>query len=259
VSRARSKDGTEIAFERAGSGPPLILVDGALCSRNFGPMPKLAPLLALHFTVLSYDRRGRNESGATPPYSVAREVEDLEALIAEAGGSAFVYGVSSGAALALEAAARGAGIRKLALYEPPLGVDKRQPPIDHVAALNERVAAGRRSDAVKYFMRDMVGIPAPFVLLMRLMPMWSKLAAVAHTLPFDAAIVGDDSLLKQRAAKVAVPTLVMGGLKSPAVLREAVQAVGDAVPGCERRMLAGQTHNVAPQAIAPVLVEYFAA
>jgi len=259
MTRVRSKDGTLIAFDRSGSGPPLILVDGALCSRSFGPMPKLAPLLAPHFTVVSYDRRGRNDSGETIPYSVGREVEDLAALVGEAGGSAFVYGVSSGAALALEAAARGVKIRKLALYEPPLGVDKRQPPADHVAALNERIAADRRADAVKYFMRDMVGIPAPFVFAMRFMPMWSKLEAVAHTLPYDAAIVGDPSLLKKRAATVSVPTLVMGGEKSPAVLREAVQAVGEAVPGAKRRLLAGQTHNVAPQAIAPVLVEYFAA
>ena len=259
MTRARSKDGTTIAFERAGRGEPLILVDGALCSRSFGPMPKLAPLLAPHFTVISYDRRGRNESGETIPYSVAREVDDLDALVGEAGGSAFVYGVSSGAALALEAAARGVKIRKLALYEPPLGVEKREPPPDHVAALNERIAADRRADAVKYFMRDMVGVPAPFVFAMRFMPMWSKLEAVAHTLPYDAAIVGDPSLLKKRAATVSVPTLVMGGEKSPAVLREAVRAVGDAVPGAKRRLLAGQTHNVAPQAIAPVLVEYFAA
>ena len=130
---------------------------------------------------------------------------------------------------------------------------------DHVAALNERIAADRRGAAVRYFMRDMVGVPAPFVLMMRLMPMWSKLEAVAHTLPYDAAIVGDSSLLKKRAATVTVETLVIGGEKSPPVLREAVQAVGDAVPGSKRRMLPGQTHNVAPQAIAPVLVEYFAA
>ncbi len=259
MKRVLSKDGTPIAFERSGIGQPLILVDGALCSRSFGPMPKLVPLLEPHFTVYWYDRRGRNDSGETAPYSVAREVEDLEALVNEAGGSAFVYGVSSGAVLALEAAAHGVPIRKLALYEPPLGLDKKEPPTDHVAALNRRIAANRRSDAVRYFMRDMVGVPAPFVFVMRFMPMWSKLEAVAHTLPYDAALVGDPSLLKRRAATVSVPTLVIGGEKSPAVLREAVQAVGAAVPGAKRRLLAGQTHDVKPQVVAPVLVEYFEA
>lgn len=259
MKRAQSKDGTPIAFERAGIGQPLILVDGALCSRSFGPMPKLVPLLEPHFTVYWYDRRGRNDSGDTAPYAVAREVEDLQALVREAGGPAFVYGVSSGAVLALEAAARGVEIRKLALYEPPLGLDKKQPPSDHVAALNQRIAASRRSAAVRYFMRDMVGVPAPFVLAMRLMPMWSKLQSVAHTLPYDAALVGDPSLLGRRASTVSVPTLVMGGEKSPSPLREAVQAVSAAVPGATRRMLAGQTHNVSPQALAPILVEYFTA
>jgi pimeloyl-ACP methyl ester carboxylesterase len=258
MTRVQSKDGTAIAFDRSGGGPPLILVDGALCSRSFGPMPKLAPLLARYFTVYHYDRRGRNLSGDTPPYSVAREVEDLEALIDEAGGSAFVYGVSSGAALALDAAARGLRIRKLALYEPPFVVAKNgRPPADHVAQLNRLVSADRRGDALKYFMTKMVGMPALFVFPMRLLPMWSRLEAVAHTLPYDAAIVLDETLLGARAAGVRVPTLVIGGAKSPAGLRQAVQAVGETVPGAERRFLPGQNHNVSAQALAPVLLEYF--
>lgn len=259
MSRALSKDGTAIAFERTGGGPPLVLVDGALCSRALGPMPALAPRLASHFTVFTYDRRGRNESGDTAPYSVAREVEDLEAIVREAGGQAFVYGVSSGAALALEAAARGVPILALAVFEPPFPVDPARPPADHVARLRELVAAGRRNDAVRYFMRDMVGIPAALVLLMRLMPMWSKLRAVAHTLPYDAAIVLDPSLLRERVPAVRVPTLVIGGGKSPAPLRRAVEAVSAALPGAEQRILAGETHNVKPQKVAPVLVDYFAA
>jgi pimeloyl-ACP methyl ester carboxylesterase len=260
MTRVHSRDGTPIAFDRSGSGQPLILVDGALCSRRFGPMPKLAPLLARQFTVYHYDRRGRNESGDTPPYSVTREVEDLAALIQEAGGSAFVYGVSSGAALALEAAARGLRIRKLALYEPPFVVATNGGrPADHVAQLKQHISADRRGDAVKYFMTKMVGMPGLLVLPMRLMPMWSKLEAVAHTLPYDAAIVLDETLLGERAARVGVPTLVIGGEKSPAGLRHAVQATGAVVPGAERRFLKGQTHNVSPQALAPVLLEYFAA
>jgi pimeloyl-ACP methyl ester carboxylesterase len=211
-------------------------------------MPKLAPLLASQFTVYHYDRRGRNESGDTPPYSVVREVEDLEALIHEAGGSALVYGVSSGAGLALEAAARGLRIRKLALYEPPFVVATNGTrPADHVARLQQSISTGRRGDAVKYFMTKMVGMPALLVFPMRLLPMWSKLEAVAHTLPYDAAIVLDETLLGERAARVGVPTLVIGGEKSPAGLRHAVQATGAVVPGAERRFLKGQTHNVSPR------------
>jgi pimeloyl-ACP methyl ester carboxylesterase len=171
VAQMTSRDGTPIAYERIGSGPALVLVDGALCSRAFGPMPKLAPLLAQRFTVFFYDRRGRGDSGDTKPYTPAREVEDLEALLAEAGGSAFVLGLSSGGALALEAAASGLNIKKLAVYEPPfVGIDDggHHAAAGHEGQLNRMIAAGRRGDAVKYFMQKMVGVPAIFVVLMRL-------------------------------------------------------------------------------------------
>jgi pimeloyl-ACP methyl ester carboxylesterase len=177
-----STDGTAIAFDRTGTGPAIILVDGALCSRGFGPMPKLAPLLAPHFTVFTYDRRGRGDSGNTAPYAVAREVEDIDALIKEAGGSALVFGHSSGAALALEAAASGLSITKLGLYEPPFMVDEHgpRPPADHQAQLERLISAGRRGDAVKFFLSDMVNVPAIFVFIMQLTPAWSKLKAVAR-------------------------------------------------------------------------------
>lgn len=259
--KTTSKDGTAIAFDRCGEGPPVILVDGALCSRSFGPMPKLAPLLAQHFTVFTYDRRGRNESDDTAPYAVEREVEDLEALIKEAGGSASVVGLSSGAALALTAAASGLNIRKLALYEPPFMVEDggHRPPADHQAQLDRMISAGRRGDAVTFFMTKMVGAPAIFAIIMRLMPGWSKLKAVAHTLPYDAAIMGDFSLPARRAASVSVPTLVIGGGKSPSALRHAVRAVANAIPNAQRCTLEGQTHNVAPKVLTPVLVEFLAA
>ena len=199
MKRALSADGTPIAFERSGIGQPLILVDGALCSRSFGPMPKLVPLLEPHFTVYWYDRRGRNDSGETAPYSVAREVEDLEALVNEAGGSACVYGVSSGAALALEAAAQGVKIRrKLALYEPPLASTGRASDGPRKAALNRRIAANRRS--VRYFMRDMVGRPGPVRVRDALhADCGRKLEEVAHTLPYDAALVGESLSLLEAA------------------------------------------------------------
>lgn len=258
MSTVRSKDGTAIAFDRLGQGAPVILVDGALCSRAFGPLPALARLLAARFTVFHYDRRGRNQSGDQPAYAVEREVEDIEALIAEAGGSASVFGVSSGAALALAAAAQGAGITKLALYEPPFIADgARRVPADSEAQLKRRIAAGRRSDAVQFFLVDMVGLPAAVGYLMRVLPVWRKLKAVAHTLPYDAAVLGDFSLPRERAAAVAVPTLVIGGEKSSAELRAAVSATAEAVPGARLRMLKGQTHNVSAKVLAPVVAEFF--
>ena len=261
MSTVHSKDGTAIAFDKLGSGEPVILVDGALCSRSFGPLPKLAPLLAPHFTVFHYDRRGRNESGDTPPYAVERELEDIEALIAQAGGSASVFGISSGAALALAAAARGANIKKLALYEPPFVAvsSARTVPSDSAAQLSRLIALGRRGDAVKFFLEDMVGMPAIFAYIMRVLPVWPKLKAVAHTLPYDAAVLGDFSLPKERAASVSVPTLAIGGEKSPVELRSAVSALAQTVPRAKLRMLKGQTHNVSVKVLAPVLVEFFSA
>ena len=259
-ARVRSRDGTAIAYDRAGSGPPLILVDGALCSRAFGPTPKLAAALAPAFTVYTYDRRGRNESADTAPYDVRREVEDIGALIQEAGGPAFLCGLSSGGALALEAAAAGLPVRKLAIYEPPFvggtNGNRREP--DHRARLEQILAQGRRGDAVGYFMVDMVGMPAFFGWIMRLMPMWPKLKAVAHTLPYDAAIMGNWSVPAATAARVNVPALVLGGAKSPEKLRSAVERTAAAVPGAGKRLLEGQSHNVSAQALAPVLTEFFA-
>ena len=254
-----SKDGTRIAYEKSGSGPLLILVDGALCSRAFGPMPKLAQLLTGNFTVITYDRRGRNESSDTQPYSVEREIEDMEALINNNGGSTFVTGFSSGAALALAAAAHGLDITKLALYEPPFMVDDagHHPPTDSLQQLQTMITENRRGDAVKFFMKDMVGLTAIFTFIMQLMPVWSKLKGVAHTLPYDVAILGDYSLPEKKAASVKMPTLISGGDKSQVTLQHAVKKLSEVMPNNELRMLKGQTHNVAGKAIAPVLIEFF--
>jgi pimeloyl-ACP methyl ester carboxylesterase len=260
MNRVVSRDGTPIAFDRTGTGPAIILVDGAFCSRSFGPTQKLARLLSQHFTVFAYDRRGRGDSGDTAPYAVAREVEDLAAIIEEAGGSAYVFGASSGAALALEAAAGGLNITKLALYEPPFVDDRsgRHTQADHRAQLERLVAADRRGDAVKYFMKDMVRAPALVVVMMRLMlPIWTKLKAVAHTLPYDAAVLGDWALPIARVASVRVPTLALDGEKSDPRLRRATRSVAETVPDAEYRSLKGQTHNVAANALAPALVEFF--
>ncbi len=262
MSTVRSADGTTVAFTQAGQGPPLILVDGALCSRSFGPMPKLAAQLTPHFTVYTYDRRGRGESGDTQPYAPDREVEDIEALVARVGEPVFVHGTSSGAALALAAAKHIPAIVKLAVYEPPFIVDQTRSamPDDYLPGLKRLVAEGRRGDAVKMFMR-FVGTPAIFTAIMPLTPVWSKLKAVAHTLPYDISIIHDH----QRGtpfpagewAAVKTPTLVAAGGKSPAWMTNATRALADALPDARYRTLAGQSHMVKPQAIAPVLTDFF--
>lgn len=261
--RVTSKDGTLIAFSKIGQGAPLILVDGAMCYRGFGPMPKLAPLLAPHFTVYSYDRRGRGESGDTRPYAVTREVEDIEALINQAGGSAYVFGVSSGAALALEAANYGLSIPKLALFEAPFIVDDSRTPIpsDFLERLNALVASERRGDAVELFMK-LVGVPAIFIAIMRFTPAWSKLKAIAHTLPYDITIVQDNqrgkSLPVRRWEFATVPTAVLEGGKSPEWMRNAMRELAQGLPNATLRTLEGQTHMVKPKVLAPALKEFFA-
>jgi len=255
MSEVISKDGTRIAYERLGSGPPIVLIDGALCSREFGPMSRIAALLAPKFTVYLYDRRGRGASGDTAPYSKAREVEDVQALIAAAGGSAFVFGTSSGAGLALETAASGANIPKLAVYEPPfIGAAQT----NHEQRLKTLVASDQRAAALKYFMRDMVGAPAFMVMILPLMRgVWRKLKAVAHTLPYDAAIMGNWEVPAGRLGGMKVPTLAMHGGKTPARLRNAVEALVKVLPNVRHRELPGQTHNVSPAVLVPVLREFF--
>ena len=179
----------------------------------------------------------------------------------EAGGSAFVCGVSSGAALALEAASRGLAITKLALYEPPFIVDDSRPrlPEDFATQLTELLSSGRRGDAVELFMTKAAEVPVEVVAQMRHAPIWPEVEAVAHTLIYDTTIMGDNNALPtERVASVTVPTLVIDGGASPMWMRNAAQAVADALPNAQRRTLAGQTHDVAPEALAPVLEEFFA-
>jgi pimeloyl-ACP methyl ester carboxylesterase len=264
MNTVQSKDGTQIAFDRSGEGPAVILVDGALCTRTQGPMPTLVPLLARRFTVYTYDRRGRGDSGDTAPYAVEREIEDLDAVIAEAGGSAHVYGISSGAALALEAAEHGLNIEKLALYEAPFVVDGTRTPApkDFVDQMDTLLAQGRRAAAVKLFMRRGADVPSFIVAMMGLMPAWPKLKAVAHTLPYDLTVVGDrmsgNPLPADRWARVTAPTLVVAGGKSPEWMRNAMHALAVAVPGAGHITLEGQTHIVKAAALAPVLTDFFA-
>ena len=257
-----SKDGTSIAFDQSGEGPALILVSGATATRSAAT--SLAARLTPHFTVFAYDRRGRGDSGDTAPYAVEREIEDIAALMAEAGGSAFVFGHSSGAVLALDAArSLPTAITKLAIYEPPFVVDDSRPPTpeDYVSHVTNLVASGKRGEAVEYFMTKTVLIPAEMVAQMRQSPMWPGLEAVAHTIAYDGAIMGDSTrgkpLPKGKWDSITIPVLVIDGGASPAWMHHAAQAIADALPNTQRRTLEGQTHGPADELLAPVLVEFF--
>lgn len=256
-----SKDGTRISYTRHGEGDPLIVVDPALGSRTFGPMPKLVPLLASHFTVYAYDRRGRGASGDTPPYAAERETEDIAALIAEAGGSAMLYGISSSGALVLEAAKRLRGVTKIALYETPFIVDDSRDPMpeDFLPRLREHIEAGRPGDAVAMFMRY-VGAPPIVVRLMRFTPVWKKLLAVAPTLPYDLTLIADHQsgrpLTREEFAGITAPACVLAGGKSPDWMRNGNQALASALPDAQYQVLPGQTHMVKPRVLAPALVSF---
>jgi pimeloyl-ACP methyl ester carboxylesterase len=258
MAQVTSKDGTSIAYEKSGKGPAVVLVGGILGDRS--QQAPLAALLADHFTVFNYDRRGHGESADTPPYAVEREIEDVEAVIEEAGSSAFVYGTSGCAVLALEAAAHGLAprMKKLAMWEPPYIVDDSRPPAppDYQEQLSELLTAGRRGDMLELFFTKAVGLPAEFVAPMRQAPFWAAQESLAHTLVNNAMIMGDFSLPAERIATVNIPILVMDGGETP-WLSHAAQAVAEVLPLAQRRTLKGQPHNVAPEAIAPVLVEFF--
>ena len=264
MATTRSADGTRLAYSRAGKGPALIFVDGALCYRASGPSGPVADVLKDHCTVFTYDRRGRAESGNTLPYAMEREVEDIAALLSEAGGTAMLFGVSSGAALALDAANGLSGVTKLALYEAPFIVDDSHAPIpaDFLDRLEEAVASNRRGDAVKMFLR-LVGVPAFGLATMRILPVWKKLTAVAHTLPYDIRIVGPyqqgKPLPASRWNRATMPTLVMDGGKSPGYMRNGMRALAGVLPNATYRTLTGQTHMVNAKVVAPIVTDFFRA
>lgn len=259
MSKVTSKDGTQIAYEKSGTGPALILVDGAICYRSFGPMQGLANLLSPHFTVFIYDRRGRGESSNGIPFAIEREVEDIDALIKEAGEPVFLFGISSGACLAIEATVRlGAKIKKLAMYEPPYNSEltARQQWKNYRKNLDEKLAAGQRGEAVVLFM-NYVGSPAEQIEGMKHAPVWLMFEAVAPTLAYDAAAIGDDgSVPVGQAANVAVPTLVMNGTTIPFMLPTAIE-LAKAIPQAQQRTLDGQSHEVDLKVLAPLLIEFF--
>ena len=241
-----SMDGTTLAFDRQGDGPPVVLVCGGSVDRisNAGLASELAP----DFTVLNYDRRGRGDSGDSPPYAVDREIEDIMAMLDAAGGSAHLYGSSSGAALALEATATGLPVTRLALWEPPfIPEGEPRPPANTASIYRKFVDEHRRGDAVEYFMAQVVGLPPEFVEQAKSSPFWDQQEALAHTLAYDAEIMADYTLPTERAAIVTVPTVVMAGDASFPWMTVTARALADAMPAGELRILAGQTHDASPQ------------
>ncbi|PWT73125.1 MAG: alpha/beta hydrolase [Chloroflexi bacterium] len=262
-----SKDGTRIAFDQSGQGPALILVSGASATRK--DEASAAAALAPYFTVFAYDRRARGDSGDTPPYAVEREVEDIGALVDEAGGSAFVFGHSSGAVLALETARLLPGrITRLAVYEPPFIIDNSRPPApaDFVSHLNELVSSGRRGEAVEVFMK-VAGLPAEMIAQMRQSPTWPRMEADAQSFVYDATIVadterGDPSALKKWESTT-VPTLVMDGtvfLGHPEpheFMRHGADELARVLPNSRRLTLEGQDHGPADDVLVPALREFY--
>jgi pimeloyl-ACP methyl ester carboxylesterase len=256
-----SQDGTRIAYDKVGKGPALIVVGGALSDRKGGA--DLAKLLAPHFTVISYDRRGRGDSTDTKPYSARREIEDIDALIKSAGGSAYVYGKSSGAALALQsAAALGAKVTKLALYEAPYNdaPGAAEEWKGFRVKLDAILKSDRNADAVAAFLK-FVGMPDEALAKLKASPAWSGMVKMAPTLAYDNALLGDDrGVPVDVAAKVKAKTLVMDGGASAGpmpFMRTTADALGKTIPGAKRRTVEGQAHDISAEALAPVLVEFF--
>jgi pimeloyl-ACP methyl ester carboxylesterase len=254
-----SADGTRIAYDRSGEGPPIVLVAGAFNTRT--TTEPLAVALRDRFTVLNVDRRGRGDSGDSAPYAVQREIEDLDAVIGDAGGSAALFAYSSGATLALHAAADGLPISRLALYDAPFVVDDSRPRLapDFVQELAGLIASGRRGDAVELYQRVVIGIPEDIVVQMRQAPFRPALEAIAHTLVYEATLVGDLGLPTDLIASITTPTLVIDGEHSPPIMHSAADAVARTLPDGRRRTLAGQSHDLAPEALAPVLEEFLLA
>lgn len=259
MDTVQSADGTAIAFDRSGSGPAVILIGGAFNDRS--TVSGLAASLAPHFTVYAYDRRGRGASGDTAPFSVEREMEDLDALITEAGGSAAVFGHSSGGVLALEAASRGLRIGRLVVYEPSYLHDgsARRPAADLLDRVRDAVAAGRRTEAVQLFLTEAVGVPAEVVAMMQGDPAWAAMEALAHTLPYDLALHPRGQYVPtERLARIRTPTLVLDGGASSEETRLSARAVAAAVPAAERLTVEGQDHGVLhqPEVLVPILLRF---
>jgi pimeloyl-ACP methyl ester carboxylesterase len=257
IDKLRSADGTVIACERSGSGPNLVIVNGALSDRRSAA--GLRSHLDPSFTVIAYDRRGRGESGDAEGYAPEREMDDLAAVLEAAGGRAFVFGQSSGAILALEAALRGLSVDRLVLNEPPFIVDdsRRPPSADLAKRLARLVEAGDRESAVHLFLTDAAGLSDADVAGMRSTEAWPTMVSLAPTTAYDATLTaGNDLPPAARLAAFQTPTLVTCGSASPPWIRRATKALAEALPNGRLELLPGQEHRPAPDVLAPALLEF---
>ncbi len=254
----QSKDGTKLAYDVYGSGPPLLYITGATCHRTFKPVIHDAKVFATAFTVYSYDRRGRGDSGNSLPYSIDREIEDVEAMIEAAGGTVYVYGHSSGAVLALEAALRlSSNVSKIVLYDAPY-VSNAQDKVEYERlshSVHKLLDAGNNGDAMLLFLKG-IGMPRLFVRLLPLFPGWRKIKALAPTLAYDIALTKDLPPV-ERASQLSVPTFIVVGEKSPAAIHDVSRQLAGAIPHAERMQLAGQNHMVSPKKMLPLLLDFF--
>jgi pimeloyl-ACP methyl ester carboxylesterase len=257
MDKTLSRDGTSIAYRRRGDGPPVILVGGALSTA--ATEEPLAALLAPRFTVLTYDRRGRGSSGDSAQYALRREMEDLAAVADRAGGPVSVFGMLSGGALALEAQAAGLPVDLLAVYEPPYtpGAAGLLYKSRCTARLHRLLSIGDRNGAVELYL-SRTGVPDATIVRMQQSPMWSALEAVAHTLAYDDALLGNGAVPIERFASVTARTLAVCGGFSPTRVRDVTHTLARTLPRARHRTLTGQTRELAPQAIAPVLADFFA-
>ncbi len=256
MDKVTSKDGTEIAFERQGDGPPVVLIGGAFNDRH--TWAELAVALSPEFTAVSYDRRGRGDSGDTEPYAVQREIEDLDAVIADVGGEAFVHGMSSGAALALRAVAAGARVPRLSVMEPPFRLNGAPPaPPKYLETLVELTSTGRQEEAAAYFMTDAVGLPREAVEHTRQLAMWPGLVAMTPTLVYDAYVMGDSDVPTALLASIATPTLAVHSTGSPPWLQGAVAATAEALPHSRVLALDGTFHSIPAHTLAAALADFF--
>ena len=251
-----SADGTPIAFDQDNQGPPIIMVVGAFNTRS--TTAPLAAALSDRFTTINYDRRGRGDSGDTQPYAVEREIQDIETLISETAAPAAVFGYSSGATLALKAAAHGLAISKLVHHDAPFVVDDTYEPLpaDFADQLAELIVAGRRGDAVELYQRVAVGIPEEVIAQMRHAPFRPALDAMAHSLVYDAKVIGDRTLPTDLVSSVTTPTLVIDGEQSPPIMHGAARQLAATMPNATRRTLAGQGHDIAPEPTAAAIAEF---
>jgi pimeloyl-ACP methyl ester carboxylesterase len=264
MSTVTSKDGTKIAFDKVGSGPAVILVNGAMSYRAFDPtLAQVAELLGKDFTVYNYDRRGKGESSDTKPFIKQREIEDIQALVGDAGGVAMLFGISSGGAIALETAAVTPGVTKVFVYEVPFIVDDSRESLENYEEhTNKLVAEGKLDELVEYFMTTVAGVPAEFVSGMKQdQGMWDGMKAIAPTIPYDAAFVGEfmqgKPLPADHWATAKAPVLVADGGASPTWLHKAAEALTKVLPHASRQTLEGQTHMVKPDVLAPIIIKFF--